>query len=209
VVALVYCVYLAARRGIGAWLFQKNSPAAIQSAIKWDPANPQYYDALAGVIHYFSANAAPEEIVRLDENATRLSPYNAQYWADLGAAREWAGRSQEAAEAFDRAQQLFPNSPGINWRVANFDVRSHKVTEGLRALQRVLLGGSVAPRDVFALATRATGNDQVILALALPPRAPVTLDSVKPSARAMAFSTVISSLLFSTNPPGFLTSPTT
>ena len=177
-VALLFCIYLAARQGIAAWCFRQNSPPAIQSAIQWDPNNPQYYTALAALMHFFSANADPEEIVRLDESATRLSPNNAQYWVDLGAAREWAGHTVDAAEAFDRAQELFPNSPDINWRVANFDVRSRKVTKGLRALQKVLLGNGVAPRDVFALATSATGDDGAILDLALPPRAPITLDYV-------------------------------
>lgn len=174
--ALLYCLYLAGRQGIAAWRFRQNSPTAIQSAIKWNPDNPQYYAALAALMHFFSANAAPEEIVRLDESATRLSPYNAQYWADLGAARDWAGHTNDAGEAFHRAQQLFPNSPEINWRVANFDIRSNRITEGLNALQKVLLGSGIAPRDVFALAATATGDDEAILDLALPRRAPVTLD---------------------------------
>jgi tetratricopeptide (TPR) repeat protein len=176
--ALLYCIYLAGRQGIGAWSFRQGSPQALQSANRWDPNNPQYYGALATLMHLFSVNANPEEIVRLDETATRLSPYNAQYWADLGAAQEWAGHTSDALRAFNRAQQLFPNSPEINWRVANFDIRFRKIPEGLRALQRVLLGGGVAPRDVFVLATKATQDNQAILDLALPPRAPVTLDYV-------------------------------
>src|SRR5579864_8111641 len=177
-VALICCIYVAGRQGIAAWRFRQSSPQTIQSAIQWDPDNPQYYSALAALMHFFSANAAPQEIVRLNESATRLSPYNAQYWADLGAARDWAGHNTDAVLAFNRAQQLFPNSPDINWRVANFDIRSRKVTQGLQALQRVLLGKGVAPRDVFALATRATGDDRAILDLALPPRAPIILDYV-------------------------------
>jgi len=42
----------------------------------------------------------------------------------------------------------------------------------------VLLGSGVAPRDVFALATGATRDDQAILDLALPRRAPITLDYI-------------------------------
>jgi tetratricopeptide (TPR) repeat protein len=177
-VVVLYCIWLAGREGIGAWRFRQSSPQSIQSAVKWDPDSPQYYNALAALMHFFSANAAPEEIVRLDETATHLSPYNAQYWADLGAAREWAGHTRDALIAFNRAQQLFPNSPEINWRAANFDIRAHKVPEGLHALQKVLLGNGVAPRDVFALATSATQDDRAILDLTLPPRAPITLDYV-------------------------------
>jgi hypothetical protein len=131
-------------------------------------------------MHLFSANADPDEIVRLDERATRLSPYDAQYWANLGAAQEWAGHASQAGQAFDRAQQLFPNSPDINWRLANFDIRSGKIGDGLRALHRVLVQDSVAdgvaPRDVFALARSATTDNQAILDLTVPPRVAVTLD---------------------------------
>jgi tetratricopeptide (TPR) repeat protein len=176
--ALLYCIYLAVRQGMGAWRFRQGSAQSIQSAIGWDPDNPQYYDALAAVMHFFSANSIPQDIVRLDENAARLSPRNAQYWADLGEARDWAGDKGEALRAFNRAQELFPNSPQINWRIANFDIRSRKINEGLQALQKVLLGSGIAPHDVFALATRATGNDEAILDLALPARAPIALDYV-------------------------------
>jgi tetratricopeptide (TPR) repeat protein len=178
--ALLYCIYLAATQGIAASRFRQSSPQAIQAAIRWDSSNPQYYDALALLTHHFSANSNPEEIVRLCETATRLSPYNAQYWADLGAAQEWAGHTPEARRAFDRALELFPNSPEINWQVANFDIRSRKTPDGLRALQKVLLGngiGGIARRDVFALATRAA-DSQSILDLTLPPRATIALDYV-------------------------------
>jgi len=178
--ALLYCIYVAGRQGVAAWRFRQSSPRAIQAAIRWDSSNPQYYDALATLMHHFSANADPEEIVRLCETATRLSPYDAQYWADLGAAQEGGGHTSDALRAFGRAQDLFPNSPEINWQVANFDIRSRKIPDGLRALQKVLLGDGIdgiANRDVFALATRVA-DSQAILDLTLPPRAPITLDYV-------------------------------
>jgi tetratricopeptide (TPR) repeat protein len=177
-VALFYCAYLAFRQGIASWRFRQGSPQSVQSAIKWDPDNPQYYDALAAVMHFLSANTAPEEIVRMDERASRLSPHNAQYWADLGEAQEWAGDKGGALRAFHRAQELFPNSPEINWRVANFYIRSRKTIEGLQALQKVLLGSNVTPQDVFVLATSAAEDDQAILDLVLPPRAPTILEYV-------------------------------
>jgi hypothetical protein len=92
-----------------------------------------------------------------------LSPQNALYWADLGAAYDWAGRQNEAISAFHRALKLFPNSPDINWRVANFCIRTGKTAEGFQSLRKVLLGGSVPRPDVFALAARATHNNRTIL----------------------------------------------
>jgi cytochrome c-type biogenesis protein CcmH/NrfG len=176
VVSLLYCMYLAARQGIAAWYFQKASPEAIQTAIKWDPQNPEYYDALATVTHLYAAGGNSAEVVRLCEKATALSPYNAFYWADLGAAYEWSGRRNDALRAFTSAHALFPNSPEINWKVANFYVRTGKISDALRALKEVLLEDPSKERQVFVLAANATADNQEILREMLPPSAPVLLD---------------------------------
>jgi len=165
---MLYSIYVVSRQGIAAWYFQQGSPEAIQSAIAWDPGNPRYYDTLANLMHSYAANEKPGDLIRLQETAARLSPHDANYWADLGSAYEWTARTADAGRAFKRAQQLFPNSPDINWRLANFYVRDHDVTEGLRCLQKVLLGNSLPGKDVFLLATNATRDNREILDETLP-----------------------------------------
>ena len=169
-------MYLVTRRAIGAWYFRKKMPQDIQTAIKWDPGNPEYYDDLATLTHLYSSGGNSAEVVRLSEKATQLSPYNAFYWADLGAAYEWAGRKNDALVAFTRARALFPNSPEINWKAANCYVRMRRISDALAALQQVLLEDSAKERQVFVLATNATEDNQEILAEMLPQRAPVILD---------------------------------
>jgi len=169
-------MYLVTRRAIGAWYFRKKMPQDIQTAIKWDPGNPEYYDDLAMLTHLYSSGGNPAEVVGLSEKATQLSPYNASYWADLGAAYEWAGRKNDALVAFTRARALFPNSPEINWKAANFYVRMRRTSDALAALRQVLLEDSAKERQVFVLATNATEDNQEILAEMLPQRAPVILD---------------------------------
>jgi hypothetical protein len=176
VVCLLYCMYLAARQGLGAWYFRKASPEAIQAAIKWDPQNPEYYDALATLTHLYAAGGNSAEVVRLCEKATLLSPYNAFYWADLGAAYEWSGRKDDALRAFTRAHALFHNSPEINWKLANFYVRTGKISDALRTLKEVLLEDPSKERLVFILAANATADNQEILREMLPPSVPVLLD---------------------------------
>ena len=166
---------LVTRQAIGAWYFRKHSPQDIQTAIEWDPGNPEYYDALATLTHLYSS-ANPADVVRLSEKAAQLSPYNAGYWADLGAAYEWAGRNNDALRAFTRARALFPNSPEINWKAANFYVRTRRTSEALAALQKVLLEDGTKERQVFVLAVNATNDNQRILDQMLPLRAPVILD---------------------------------
>jgi Tetratricopeptide repeat len=176
VCGLLYCMYLVTRQAIGAWYFRKKLPRDIQTAIKWDPGNPEYYDALATLTHLYSSGGNSAEVVRLSEKAVQLSPYNALYWADLGAAYEWAGRCNDALRAFTRARALFPNSPEINWKAANFYVRTKRTSEALAALQKVLLEDSARERQVFVLAANSTSDNQEILDQMLPQRAPIILD---------------------------------
>ena len=138
--------------------------------MKLDPANPAYYDALGTLTHLYANSENSNEIVQLYERATRLSPHDAQFWADLGDGYDWAGRSSDALAAFQRARFLFPNSPDINWRLANFYIREGKIPDALDALRMVLLGDNTARRRVFTLATSATRDRSAILEM-LPSRA--------------------------------------
>ena len=174
-ISLSTCLYLAVRRGIGAWYFRKGSPGAIQAAIKWDPSNPQYYDSLGTLTHLYADSGDSNDIVHLYQCATRLSPQDAQFWSDLGAGYDWAGRPKDAFDAFERARRLFPNSPEVNWRLANFCIRTGNIREGVHALNTVLLAGSASRRDVFVLATAATPDKHAVLEM-LPLRAPIFLD---------------------------------
>jgi len=173
--SLLFFINLAVRRAVAAAYFRKGSPNAVQTAIRWDPANPEYYDALGTLMHLYADRGNSDEIVLLYQNATRLSPHDAHFWADLGAGYDWAGRSNDALDAFQRAQRLFPNSPEINWRLANFYVRAGKIPEALRTLQMVLLEDGTAGRRVFTLATNATRDRNALLEM-LPPQPPVFFD---------------------------------
>src|SRR5258706_4680487 len=175
-IGLVYCMYLAGERGISAWYLRQSSVAALESAIAWDSANPQNFDDLGTLIHTYGDGGDPDRIIQYYQTATRLSPQNAQYWSDLGAAYDWAGRQNEAITAFHRALKLFPKSPDINWRVANFCIRTGKTAEGFQSLRKVLLGGSVPRPGVFALAAKATPNYRMILAEVLLPETSIFVD---------------------------------
>ena len=176
VAAMLVCIYAVLRRGMGAWYFQQKSPQAIQKAIRWDPCNAEYYDALATLRHLYADNENPGEQVQLYLHATSFSPQNAHFWTDLGMAYDWAGNRNEAMRAFAQAIELSPNSPDINWKFANFCVRTGKTSEGLQALGKVLIGGTVPREDVFALAEMATRDENAILKEAVPPEAPILFD---------------------------------
>jgi len=172
---LLFCIYQVGRRGVADWYFRQESPASVQSAIHWERDNPQYYDALGTFTHFYGATKNLDASVTFYESATRLSPYDAHFWSDLGSAYDWAGRTNDALSAFKRALRLFPNSPEINWRFANFAFRTHRIPEALDALQVVLVGNSAAHRDVFRLAVSATRDHGAILQM-LPPQTSVFFD---------------------------------
>lgn len=173
---LVYCAYLAGRQGVSAWYLRQNSSPALENALRWNPENPQTFDDFGTLVHMYADGGNRERIIASYEAATRLSPENAQYWADLGAAYDWAGRDKDALAAFRNALQLFPNSPDINWRVANFYVREGRRAEALQSLKRVLMGGGVEHREAFELAAMTTRDNKTILTEALPSQSSILFD---------------------------------
>ena len=172
VAVLGFSVYFAVRESIAGWYFEKNVPQDIETAAKWDPGNPQFPDALANLMRFYSENPNPAPIVRLCETAVRLSPNDAHYWADLGSAYDWAGRPNDALHAFERARDLFPNSPDINWSLANFYVRVGRLPDSLPLLQKILIAGGIDQTQVFSLATRATNDPDAVVNEVLPTRPP-------------------------------------
>jgi len=165
---LLFCIYLVTTRAVAHWYFLQSPPEGLHKAIAWDPGNPMYYSALGRVLQQSSQETSPEEVIQLFETATKLSPHQARYWAELGSAYEWAGREQDALRAFERARDLFPNSPQFNWRLGNFYLREGKTTEALKAFQKVLLGDPTLREQTFDLALRATIDPELILQHMIP-----------------------------------------
>src|SRR6202043_3204001 len=159
----------AARNGIAAYYFRQNLPDALQKAMIWDPANPVYPASLANLVHLYGRNPDPNEVIRLYQTAVRLSPFDAGYLADLAQANDWAGRTDVALPLFQRAQQLFPNSPDINWKLANFYIRSGNTEDALPALKKILSSNIIEKNQIFALSDRAGINSVTVIDKLLTP----------------------------------------
>lgn len=153
---LLFCIYLITTRAVAHWYFFQLPPEGLYKAIAWDPGNPMHYSALGRFLQQSSQETNPEEVIQLFETATKLSPHQARYWAELGGAFEWAGREEEALRAFERARDLFPNSPQFNWQLGNFYLREGELEQAFQAFQKTLLGDPALRRQVFDLAWRAT-----------------------------------------------------
>src|ERR1700719_183069 len=158
-----------ARQGVASFYFRQNSPDALQKAMIWDPANPVYPAALANLVHLYGRSPDPDAVIRLYQTAVRLSPYDAGYTADLAQANDWAGRTDVSVLLFQRAQQLFPNSPEINWKFANFYVRSGNNNDALPPLKKILCSNIIEKNQIFALCDHAGINSVTVLDKLLSP----------------------------------------
>jgi Tetratricopeptide repeat len=157
-----------AREGVASYYFRQNLPDALQQAMIWDSANPVYPAALANLVHLYGRSPDPHEVVRLYQTAVRLSPFDAGFTADLAQANDWAGQTNLALPLFQRAQQLFPNSPDINWKLANFYIRSGKVDEALPALKKILASNIIEKNQIFSLSDRAGISSATVVDNLLP-----------------------------------------
>jgi len=167
---LLISIYLVTTRAVALWYFREGSPEAVRKALQWDPRNPQYHVVLARLLQFSTEGEVLGETTRQYETAARLSPDQADYWAELGAVYEWAGRLEDAQRAYERAQQLFPNSPEINWPLGNYYIRTDKFPQALQAFRRTILGNPQKRWAAFDIAWRATGDANLILAEMIPAR---------------------------------------
>lgn len=168
----LFLIVSTARQGVASYYFRKNRPDALQKAITWNPANPIYPAALANLVHLYGQNPDPNEVVRLYQTAARLSPFDATYVASLAQANDWAGRTNLALPLFQRAQQLFPNSPDINWKLANFYIREGDTTRALPPLKKIIASKVIEKNQIFALSDHAGINSTIIIDQLLPPEIP-------------------------------------
>ena len=161
-----------ARQGVASCYFRQNLPDALQKAMTWEPANPVYPAALAHLVHLYGQNPDPDAVIRLYQTAVGLSPFDAGYTADLAQANDWAGRTDVSVLLFQRAQQLFPNSPEINWKFANFYVRSGNNNDALPPLKKILCSNIIEKNQIFALCDHAGINSVTVLDKLLSPNIP-------------------------------------
>jgi len=67
---------------------------------------------------------------------------------------------------------LFPNSLDINWKLANFYVRSGDTDSALPALKKILASNIIDKNQIFALSDRAGINSVTVVDKLLPPNVP-------------------------------------
>ena len=165
--ALLLAVLLvqAVREAVASRLAARNSLDGIRRAERWDPSNPEYPARFGRALAAEQADADPLEVARAFETAARLGPHRAENWAGLGEALDLAGDSAGAARAYERALELFPRSPAINWQYANFLIRAGNAAQAAAPLGRAIEGDASLRTGAFDLAWRGGMPPAEILAI--------------------------------------------
>jgi tetratricopeptide (TPR) repeat protein len=152
---LVVSLVQAARQAVNNAHAMWNSREAIRRADHWDPWNPEFPEQFGRALAGAEPGADPQEVASAFEDTIRLGRRRPDYWANLGASLDLAGKTPEAMRAYERALELFPRSPTINWQFAKFLVRSGDATKATEPLRLVIAGNPSLWTGAFDLAWRA------------------------------------------------------
>jgi len=172
--ALLFFGYLGASRGVAEWLTHQPKPQGLEQALAWESDNPDLHLELARFYEQSSLQGDTGLAIQHYERAANLNPHHAQIWADLGGAYETYDEPEKAVRAYEEAVRLFPNSPEVNWRLANFYIRQGRLEEAGRALQKVMGAPYPLRQQAFDLAWRAGLDPDLILSEMIPPHRTVS-----------------------------------
>lgn len=163
---LAACFVLAARGAVANLLAAQESADAFARAARWDRADPEFFSRYARKLAGQSRDADLNEIARAYAQATRLGPRRAENWAGLGQALDLAGDDSGAMRAYQRALQLFPRSPDINWEFANSLLRLGDTAAAIAPWRTAIEGDPALRVGAFDLAWRAgISRDEILAAL--------------------------------------------
>jgi len=165
---LLWAVWNVGWRAAGEWHARQGTAESLERAMRLDRRNGAHAVARARSLQNSIRGTKPGEVVELWEAAVALNPNRAAWWVELGGAYEWSGRTEEALRALEKARELFPRSPDVNWKVGNFYLRAGRHAEAQKALKRVVRDDPEMGRGVFDLAWRAGYEEEVILEAVVP-----------------------------------------
>ena len=165
---LLWAMWTAGWMAAGEWQAGLGTEESLELAMNLDRRNGAHAVARARLLQNSIRGTEPGEVVKLWKAAVALSPRRAEWWAGLGGAYEWSGRTEEALRALEKARELFPRSPEVNWKLGNFYLRVGRHAQAQEALKRVVGDGSELRRGVFDLVWRAGYEEEAILETVVP-----------------------------------------
>jgi tetratricopeptide (TPR) repeat protein len=144
------------------WAVNRHSPEMLKKALALDPSNPALYVKMGQFQLLSPVDYDAPAGVRSLEHAAALDPNNPFVWTELVLAYEAAGDVAGSQRAADKAVELDPRTPRVQWLAANAALLANQPDSAMERLRTVLaLDVSYAPA-VFSAATRWTGDPAIV-----------------------------------------------
>ena len=169
-ISALLLAYGATRWAYAERLGNTNQLQPLQRAADLDAHNPEFYDKL-GLVCLFSVDTTrTTEAVKYFEQATRLAPRRAEYWADLASACDWSADLACSDASLNQAVKLGPMTPRFEWLTANHYIRTERASLALPHLRRLLALSAGYAQPTFDLCAHAFGGPDVVLGQVLSPQ---------------------------------------
>lgn len=137
-------------------------------AAQLEPTNPENWYRLGRYRQLDFENSDLPLAISYYQRATAIDPRPARYWLDLAEAYETDGNPQQAEMAFREAQQNYPISADVAWRLGNFLVRQGRIDEAFQQIHQAISTDPKLTRIAIPLCWRSTRDISFILQEALP-----------------------------------------
>jgi tetratricopeptide (TPR) repeat protein/DNA-binding winged helix-turn-helix (wHTH) protein len=120
----------------------EEAAAILEQARTIEPRSAEILNALGGLYALLNRHA---EAIEMHRKYVELDPNEANAWDSLGISLQWAGRYEEAADAYDRALQLHPDFVLPRFHRASLYVQLGRFRDAARDVQ---VGANRATTDL-------------------------------------------------------------
>jgi tetratricopeptide (TPR) repeat protein len=170
--------YFGIRSAIASYYAQSESAKRLETAVRLEPENPDYWYALG---RYQQYNLEQPNSVLAEQSyrkAIAFNPNATEAWLDLGTAYELDGKTAEAREAYLKAKRSYPTSAEVSWRYGNFLLREGDEAQAYAQLRRAIESDPRRGAAAFSRAYRTNPNIEDLLRELLPPIQSVYVDVI-------------------------------
>ena len=160
--------FLGCRHAIAEHWADSPDPDQWTRAAQWEPNNAENWYRLGRYRQLDFENSDLPQAISHYQRATAIDPKPARYWLDLAEAYETAGSTARAEDAFRKAQQVYPVSADVAWRLGNFLLRQGRQDEAFRQIHQAVSTSPKLTPQAVSLCWRSTQDINLILRAALP-----------------------------------------
>jgi len=113
------------------------------------------------------------------QRATAVDPKPARYWLDLAETYETTGNVTQAAGAFRKAEEDYPISADVAWRLGNFLLRQGHEDEAFQQIHKAVSADPKLTPLALSVCWRSSQDIDLILRAALPAEPEVDWDAIQ------------------------------